>query len=49
MPFGLGKIALTYTPKWYMDSSSRGVYERIVKCHYLHAVFCTLSSIQLSH
>ena len=42
MPFGLDEISLTYTFKWYMDSSSRDIYEWVVKCHHLHTKFCAL-------
>ena len=42
MPFGLDEISLTYTSKWYMDSSSRDIYEWVVKCHHLHTKFCAI-------
>ena len=45
MPFGLDEIALTYTLKWYMESSSRGIYEIAVKCHYLHTKFSAIFQV----
>lgn len=28
-----------------MESSSRGIYERAVKCHYLHTKFCSIFQV----
>lgn len=40
MPFALDETVLTCTFKWYMNSSSRGICEWVVKCHHLHTKFC---------
>lgn len=46
MPFGLDETTLTYTFKWYMDSSLRGIYEGVVKCHHLHTKFWAIFGLK---